>query len=280
MNETLLAQDPMALGTKLNGSPGSVFITDEWGNLKIIQMHSKFRDITKRGHAFAASTQAGVGGQAVTVFTATTYTGLYVYNPTTSPVTLSLLSVTTALAVAEAAISAIFLGKFTSMTEGASPYTPYPTSIGSAATSYAHAGFASAGATLAGSAVVWPIVGGALINTFPYASGPTVLDGLFEFGPISPTELAAVAGMPPTTLSHYIRHMRERGHLVEQRRPTDGRSRALSLSPAGLAAHRRANRAFEIAYAAFVAHVRDEPAVRAALESVETAARDALTDLH
>jgi DNA-binding MarR family transcriptional regulator len=107
-----------------------------------------------------------------------------------------------------------------------------------------------------------------------------VYSGVFEFGPITPTELAHVVGMPPTTLSHYIRHMREVGHLVEQRHPTDGRSRALSLSPGGLAAHRRANRAFEVAYAAFVAHVRNETSVKAALESVETAARDALTDLH
>ena len=107
-----------------------------------------------------------------------------------------------------------------------------------------------------------------------------VYSGLFEFGPIAPTELARVVGMPPTTLSHYIGHMRERGHLVERRKPTDGRSRVLGLSPAGLAAHRTANRAFEIAYAAFVARVRDEPSVKSALESVETAARDALTDLH
>jgi hypothetical protein len=195
MNETLLAQDPMTLGTKLNGSPGSVFITDEWGDLKIIQMHTKFRDITHRGHVFATSTQAGVGGQAVTVFTATTYTGLYVYNPTTSPVTLSLLSVTTALAVAEVAISALFLGKFTSMTEGASPYTPYPTSIGSAATAYAHAGYASNGATVAGGAVVWPLVGGALANAFPYASGPTLIDGLFEFGPGSGFYILAMSAV-------------------------------------------------------------------------------------
>jgi DNA-binding MarR family transcriptional regulator len=107
-----------------------------------------------------------------------------------------------------------------------------------------------------------------------------VYSGLFEFGPISPTELAQVVGMPPTTLSHYIRHMRERRHLVEQRKPTDGRSRALSLSPAGLAAHRRANRAFEVAYASFVARIRNKAALKAALETVETAARDALADVH
>ena len=107
-----------------------------------------------------------------------------------------------------------------------------------------------------------------------------VYSGVFEFGPITPTELAAAVGMPPTTLSHYIRHMRDAGHLVEQRMPTDGRSRALSLSPTGLATHRRANRAFEVAYAAFVARVRNEASMKAALEELDEAARDALADLH
>jgi DNA-binding MarR family transcriptional regulator len=106
-----------------------------------------------------------------------------------------------------------------------------------------------------------------------------VYSGVFEFGPITPTDLAAVVGMPPTTLSHYIRHMRDSGHLVERRKPTDGRSRALSLSPAGVAAHRRANRAFEVAYAAFVRRVGSPTQIKAALEAVETAARDALADM-
>lgn len=106
-----------------------------------------------------------------------------------------------------------------------------------------------------------------------------VYSGVFEFGPIAPTDLAAVVGMPPTTLSHYIRHMREAGHVVEKPDPLDGRSRTLSLTAKGLTAHRRANRAFEVAYAAFVQRVRNEPRVKSALATVETAARDALADL-
>jgi DNA-binding MarR family transcriptional regulator len=106
-----------------------------------------------------------------------------------------------------------------------------------------------------------------------------VYSGVFEFGPIAPTELAAVVGMPPTTLSHYIRRMREAGHVVERKDPLDGRSRTLRLSAKGLAVHRRANRAFEVAYAAFVRRVRSERRVKAALAAVETAARDALADL-
>jgi DNA-binding MarR family transcriptional regulator len=106
-----------------------------------------------------------------------------------------------------------------------------------------------------------------------------VYSGVFEFGPISPTQLARVVGMPPTTLSHYVKAMREAGHVVEKRRPEDGRSRALTLSPSGLAAHRRANRAFEPAYQAFVSRVCDESVIKSALEGIEAAARDATREL-
>jgi DNA-binding MarR family transcriptional regulator len=106
-----------------------------------------------------------------------------------------------------------------------------------------------------------------------------VYSGVFEFGPIKPTDLAAVVGMPPTTLSHYIRRMREAGHVLEKRDPADGRSRTLSLTRTGLAAHRQANRAFEVAYGAFVKRVRSEGRVKAALATIEAAARDALADI-
>lgn len=106
-----------------------------------------------------------------------------------------------------------------------------------------------------------------------------VYSGVFEFGPIAPTDLAAVVGMPPTTVSHYIVHMREAGHVIEKRDPADGRSRTLSLSASGLKAHRRANRAFEVAYSAFVKRIRSESRVKSALASVEAAARDAIADL-
>jgi len=106
-----------------------------------------------------------------------------------------------------------------------------------------------------------------------------VYSGVVEFGPIAPTDLADVVGMPPTTLSHYIRRMREAGHLVEQRKPTDGRSRLLTLSAAGMTAHRAANRTFEPAYAAFVKRVGDEAAVKAAIAVIESAARGARAEL-
>ncbi len=100
-----------------------------------------------------------------------------------------------------------------------------------------------------------------------------VYSALFEFEPISPTEIAAIVGMPPTTLSHYIRAMRERGHLDEQRNPRDSRSRVLTLTVAGRRAHRRANRAFEPAYLRFMDGIGDEPAVKAALAQIEARGR-------
>lgn len=102
---------------------------------------------------------------------------------------------------------------------------------------------------------------------------------LFEFEPLSPSELAGVLGMPPTTVSHYVRAMRERGHLREQRNPRDSRSRMLSLSVRGRTAHRRASLAFEGAYQRFVARLADPAATTTAIRELERAADDALSQL-
>ena len=104
-----------------------------------------------------------------------------------------------------------------------------------------------------------------------------VYSGVFEFGPITPTDLAEVVGMRPTTLSHYVKDMREAGHVIEERNPRDGRSRVLTLSTTGRAAHRRANRAFEPAYDRFVGRIADEAASKAAIAEIERAAREART---
>ena len=45
-----------------------------------------------------------------------------------------------------------------------------------------------------------------------------IYSALFEFGPLTSTELGRVVGMPATTVSHYIRAMRDRNHLEEARR--------------------------------------------------------------
>ena len=106
-----------------------------------------------------------------------------------------------------------------------------------------------------------------------------VYSALFEFEPLTPTELGRVVGMPPTTVSHYIRALRERGHLEEARNPADSRSRMLTLSRTGRAAHRRASLAFEEAYRRFVAHIGDPVATKGTMTEIEEAAAAALVEL-
>ncbi len=106
-----------------------------------------------------------------------------------------------------------------------------------------------------------------------------VYSALFEFEPLTPTELGRIVGMPPTTVSHYIRAMRERRHLNETRNPLDGRSRMLTLSQSGRVAHRRASLAFEEAHSRFVARIGDPANVKQAMVEIEEAAAAALAEL-
>ena len=106
-----------------------------------------------------------------------------------------------------------------------------------------------------------------------------VYSALFEFEPLTPTELGRVVGMPATTVSHYIRAMRERGHLEETRNPSDSRSRILALSRPGRAAHRRASQAFGEAYRRFVARIAEPGESSRALLEIEEAAAAALAEL-
>lgn len=117
----------------------------------------------------------------------------------------------------------------------------------------------------------------ALLETAMHGAGMradeyAVHSAIFELGPLSPTALSRALGMPPTTLTHYLDAMRAAGHLHQRPNPRDGRSYVVRLSLAGLAAHRRASRAFEVAYAPFVALLDEPEAVRGALRSVAEAA--------
>jgi DNA-binding MarR family transcriptional regulator len=75
---------------------------------------------------------------------------------------------------------------------------------------------------------------------------------LFDEGPHAPTDLARRVGMPPTTMSHYVRAMLERGHVEREVVSSDRRSYRLRLTEAGLAAHARASRAFAEADSRFM----------------------------
>ncbi len=111
------------------------------------------------------------------------------------------------------------------------------------------------------------------------ADSYAVYSALFEFEPLTPSELGRVVGMPPTTVSHYIRAMRELRHIDEARNPIDSRSRILSLTVSGRVAHRRASLAFEEAYRRFVARISDPAEAKRALLEIEQAAAAALEEL-
>lgn len=111
------------------------------------------------------------------------------------------------------------------------------------------------------------------------ADSYAVYSALFEFEPLTPSELGRVVGMPATTVSHYIRAMRERRHIDEARNPADSRSRILTLTVSGRVAHRRASLAFEEGYRRFVARIEDPDQTKRALLEIEEAAAAALADL-
>jgi DNA-binding MarR family transcriptional regulator len=71
-----------------------------------------------------------------------------------------------------------------------------------------------------------------------------VYSALVDYGPLPPKGLATVLGMPPTTMSHYVASMRERGHVTSERNAADRRSFLLALTPDGRKVHGVAARAF------------------------------------
>ena len=78
-----------------------------------------------------------------------------------------------------------------------------------------------------------------------------VYSAIFELESATPTALSARLGMRLTTFMDQLRMIEERGHARRMRNPRDGRSQLVTLTAAGLAAHREANRLFESAYDRF-----------------------------
>ncbi len=62
---------------------------------------------------------------------------------------------------------------------------------------------------------------------------------------MTPSELAGWMAAPPTTVSSYVKRIEQRGHLVKERNPRDGRSFVLRLTPQGRAAHAAAGACFQ-----------------------------------
>jgi DNA-binding MarR family transcriptional regulator len=103
---------------------------------------------------------------------------------------------------------------------------------------------------------------------------------LFDAGPLPPTELARRLGMPPTTMSHYVRALVQRGHAERVASPRDGRSYLLALTKDGEAVHHDSAAAFETANQRFRAALDvDEAFLRRSLDEVARAADTATAEL-
>jgi DNA-binding MarR family transcriptional regulator len=81
---------------------------------------------------------------------------------------------------------------------------------------------------------------------------------MLEAGPRTPSQLAAMLGVPPSTLSTYLTAMLARGDARRIPNPSDGRSVQVVLTDRGRAAHRRANGPFSRAQALLEANL-DRP---------------------
>jgi len=101
-----------------------------------------------------------------------------------------------------------------------------------------------------------------------------------EFGPITPSALAARLGMSRTTMTDYVRGMSERGHVARTGNPRDSRSYLIELTDTGRRAHRVANGAFEEANRLFLAALPlPEETSRKLLAGIGAAADEALERL-
>jgi DNA-binding MarR family transcriptional regulator len=96
---------------------------------------------------------------------------------------------------------------------------------------------------------------------------------LFDEGPHAPTELARRTGMPPTSMSHFVRGMLELGHAERSPAVDDRRSYRIILTPAGMRAQAAASAAFAEADQRFIrALAVDEEDARATLRAIGHAA--------
>jgi DNA-binding MarR family transcriptional regulator len=90
--------------------------------------------------------------------------------------------------------------------------------------------------------------------------------------PVTPSRLAGILGMPPTSLSYVIRRMHEAGHLKRVRNPDDGRSVLLRLTTRGRRVLDEALVGFRTAITAFRAELEiDEPVLLEHLEAMSSA---------
>jgi DNA-binding MarR family transcriptional regulator len=103
---------------------------------------------------------------------------------------------------------------------------------------------------------------------------------LFERGALTATEMAEYLAMPLSTVLDYISTMTASGHVVRTAHPFDGRALQLSLSRAGVAAHRRANARWEVVRKLVEEGLSTRPAtVRRVLRDLDESALKASVEL-
>jgi DNA-binding MarR family transcriptional regulator len=91
-------------------------------------------------------------------------------------------------------------------------------------------------------------------------------------GPLTPTELARASGSPAQSLTYALRRAETRGHVAKHRSESDRRSYTVSLTPAGVEMHERAEAAAEHTMAAVESELAGGVApVRAALSGLRAA---------
>jgi DNA-binding MarR family transcriptional regulator len=111
---------------------------------------------------------------------------------------------------------------------------------------------------------------GALLDRHLEAAGITsnyfgLLSALGIWGPITPTELAARIGLPPTTLSSALARASASGHVRRLPHPNDGRSHLVELTDEG-------NRTWQAGRPGlFAVLARLEQALAGSLEDVQNA---------
>lgn len=139
-----------------SGGQGPLRINTE-GGLVVSQAHGKYYEAVKAGRVFVAANQAAV---ALTAAMATTYTGLVLFNPSTSTKDFVLLGCGYALTVATPTATAIGLMTGTVVTaatmDAAAAITPRNRLVGSTSTSSA---IVDNGCTLNGTPVLEQVFG-------------------------------------------------------------------------------------------------------------------------
>ena len=77
------------------------------------------------------------------------------------------------------------------------------------------------------------LLGRAMVDLKLNPNDFAVQSAIRAFQPITPTRLAALLGMPPTTLSSYLRRLEARRQIRRRPNPEDGRSSLLEVTKAG-----------------------------------------------